>query len=253
MKFYEICFSPTGGTKKTADILTNVLTDNASLIDLTDRQTDFSKISLTPEDVAVAAVPSYGGRVPAAAVKRLSAISGNGARMILVCVYGGRAYEDTLAELLDTVRKSDFRAVAAVAAVAEHSIARQFASGRPDADDMAQLTKFAEKIHEKLILGNMIEPSVPGDHPYKKYGVSSIVPKAGKNCVKCGLCAHKCPIGAIDVNDPKKTDSSICISCMRCISVCPHSARKVNAVMLTAVSTMLKKVCTERKECELYL
>ena len=27
MKFYEICFSPTGGTKKTADILTNVLTD----------------------------------------------------------------------------------------------------------------------------------------------------------------------------------------------------------------------------------
>ena len=43
MKFYEICFSPTGGTKKTADILTNVLTDHASLIDLTDRQTDFSK------------------------------------------------------------------------------------------------------------------------------------------------------------------------------------------------------------------
>lgn len=115
------------------------------------------------------------------------------------------------------------------------------------------LQSLQKKSIEKLILGNMIEPSVPGDHPYKKYGVSSIVPKAGKNCVKCGLCAHKCPVGAIDVNDPKKTDSSICISCMRCISVCPHSARKVNAVMLTAVSTMLKKVCTERKECELYL
>lgn len=80
-----------------------------------------------------------------------------------------------------------------------------------------------------------------------------MVPKPGKDCVKCGLCAEKCPVHAIDSHDPKKVDGKTCISCMRCVSVCPHSARKVNGMMLAAVNTMLKKVCSERKECELYL
>lgn len=48
-------------------------------------------------------------------------------------------------------------------------------------------------------------------------------------------------------------DDKACISCMRCISVCPHNARKANPVMLAAVGVALKKVCSERKECELFL
>ena len=39
---------------------------------------------------------------------------------------------------------------------------------------------------------------------------------------------------------------------MRCVSVCPHGARKVNGVMLATVGAMLKKVCSDRKEPELY-
>lgn len=58
---------------------------------------------------------------------------------------------------------------------------------------------------------------------------------------------------AIDKENPKKVDEKACISCMRCISVCPHSARKVNPVMLAAASLMLKKVCSERKDCQLFL
>ena len=40
---------------------------------------------------------------------------------------------------------------------------------------------------------------------------------------------------------------------MRCVAVCPQGARKVNPVMLTAAQVALKKVCSDRKEGELFL
>ena len=80
-----------------------------------------------------------------------------------------------------------------------------------------------------------------------------MVPKATKECTNCGGCAAACPVQAIDKENPKKVDEKACISCMRCIAVCSHGARKVNPVMLSAASLMLKKVCSERKECELFL
>ncbi len=256
MKLYEICFSPTGGTKKTADLLTEGLTESAEakvFVDLTDSKTDFSDISLGREDVAVIAVPSYGGRVPGPAAERLAAIAGNGARAVLVCVYGNRAYEDTLAELQDTALRAGFRVISAIAAVAEHSIAHQFAAGRPDEEDQAQLAEFAGRIRQKITAGNTTAPTIPGNRPYKKSGGAGMIPKPDKNCVKCGLCAEKCPVQAIGKDNPAKVDSHACISCMRCVSVCPHSARRVNPVMLAAVNAMLKKSCSQRKPCELYL
>ena len=168
MKIYEICFSPTGGTKIAADMLAKGLTGEIQTVDLTDSKMNFSDISLEEEDLTVIAVPSYGGRVPEPAVKRISVIRGNGAKAVLVCAYGNRAYEDTLAELQDTAKQAGFRIVAAVAAITEHSIARQFAAGRPDVQDQAQLHAFAEKIQAKLDAENISEPSVPGNRPYKK-------------------------------------------------------------------------------------
>ena len=253
MKLYNIVFSPTGGTKKVADYLTSALEGDVTAVDLTDRKQDFHAVSLTKEDVAVISVPSYGGRVPAVAAERLSQVHGSGARAVLVCVYGNRAYEDTLVELEDTAKQAGFQVIAAVAAIAEHSIARQFAAGRPDAQDEAQLSDFAKQIRLKLSENNLTEPAIPGHRPYKKAGGTGVVPKATKDCTSCGVCAAECPVQAIDKDDPKKVDDKTCISCMRCISVCPHTARKVNPVMLSAASLMLKKVCSARKECELFL
>lgn len=253
MKLYDIVFSPTGGTKKVSALLTGALEGQVTSVDLTDSKQDFHTVPLTQEDVAVISVPSYGGRVPAVAVERLTRLNGQGARAVLVCVYGNRAYEDTLVELEDAAKQAGFRIIAAVAAVAEHSIARQFAAGRPDAQDAEQLSDFARKIQAKLSAGNSAEPAIPGNRPYKKAGGAGMVPKPTKECTKCGVCAAKCPVQAIDKENPKKVDEKACISCMRCISVCPHSARKVNSVMLSAVGLALKKVCSERKECELFL
>ena len=253
MKLYNIVFSPTGGTKKVADCLTGALDGDITTVDLTDSKQDFHAVLPSKEDVAVISVPSYGGRVPAVATERLGMVHGNSARAVLVCVYGNRAYEDTLIELEDTAKKAGFQVVAAVAAIAEHSIARQFAAGRPDAQDEAQLSDFAKQIQHKLYAADASEPAIPGSRPYKKAGGIGMVPKPTKECTNCGVCAAECPVQAINKEDPKKVDEKACISCMRCIAVCPQDARKVNPVMLSAASMMLKKVCSERKDCELFL
>ena len=253
MKLYNIVFSPTGGTQRVATALADALEGEAIRVDLTDGNQNFCTVQLTQEDVAIIAVPSYGGRVPAVAVERLAKLNGQGAHAVLVCVYGTRAYEDPLVELEDTARQAGFQVIAAVAAVAEHSIARQFAAGRPDVQDTKQLSDFARRIQAKLSAGDYTEPSIPGNRPYKKAGGAGMVPKPTKECTNCGVCAAKCPVQAIDKENPKKVNEKACISCMRCISVCTHSARKVNPVMLSAASLMLKKVCSDRKDCELFL
>ena len=103
MNYYNIVFSPTGGTQKVAGILAGNLTEQAAIIDLCDRNTDFGHFSFTQDDICLVAVPSYGGRVPSIAIQRLSQLKGNGAKAVLIVVYGNREYEDTLIELKDTL------------------------------------------------------------------------------------------------------------------------------------------------------
>ena len=64
-------------------------------------------------------------------------------------------------ELADVAKRAGFQVIAAVAAVAEHSIARQFAAGRPDSKDAAQLSDFAKKIQHKLSSADTSEPVIP--------------------------------------------------------------------------------------------
>lgn len=252
MNVYEIVFSPTGGTMKTADMVAQTLADAVTLVDLSDSKKDFRSVALNKNDVAVIAVPSYGGRVPTTAVARLAKLRGNGARAVVMAVYGNRAYEDTLLELQDTAAEAGFAVIAAIAAVAEHSIAHQFATGRPDAQDQQQLETFAQSIKEKLASGELSMPHVPGNRPYKTSSVS-MVPKATKACVSCGLCAQKCPVQAIDRLHPQNVDKKACISCMRCVAICPHHARRIHPIMQAAAALALKKACAQRKEAELFI
>lgn len=255
MDILQIIFSPTGGTKQVTDTITKEWGMSASEIDLTNAKTNYTALNLKKDDIAVIAVPSYGGRVPHLAAQRISKIRGNQAQCVIVCVYGNRAYEDTLIELGNIAEKSGFKVIAAVAAIAEHSIMHQYAAGRPDSKDKQELQNFARKILEKLNSHVAETPKIqiPGNYPYKKAGGAGLVPKAGNKCTNCGICAEKCPAQAISKENLKATDSKKCISCMRCVVQCPQSARKVNSAMVQAAALAMKKVCSIRKENELYI
>jgi len=246
--FYEITFSPTGGTKKSADLLSAAWSEKTE-IDLMDRKADFHHV-FTAEDVCLVAVPSFAGRVPAIAAERLKMMRGGGAKAILAAVYGNRAYEDTLAELEDILKDCGFQPVGGAAVVAEHSIFREFAAGRPDEKDAEQLKEWSEKLKEKAEKGGTV--SFPGNRPYKKYGAIPMTPKA-KICQNCGKCVSRCPVGAIPADNPKETDSDRCITCMACVAECPIGARGVNPVALAGAKALLKNALKGRKESEIFI
>lgn len=261
MKLMTIVCSPTGGTKKAAQILAAQWDCERVDIDLlaTAREATAAAANgcITPEDICIIAAPVFGGRIPAVATNALSRLKGNGALAVLVAVYGNRAYEDALLELRDTATNAGFVCVAGIAAVAEHSILRRFAEGRPDVQDNAQLAVFAEQIKAALSAASQVGKAavlaVPGNHPYKEYKVIPTVPKAGRACTACGACAQECPAAAISPQAPRRADSAACISCMRCIAVCPKQARRVSPLLLKAAEAKLAKACAGRKENELFL
>ena len=247
-------FSPTGGTAAVAEELGTHLGEYVREIDLTDAHADFSRERVAEDEVAVIAAPSYGGRIPRLAAQRLEQVRADGARAVVVSVYGNRDYEDCLAELQDIAEKGGFHVVAGVAAVAEHSIVRRYATGRPDAGDRAQLSQMGREIAKRL-RANVIPGKVtlPGKRPYKKEFSMSLAPAANSACTGCGICAERCPAQAIDHADPRVVNQSQCISCMRCVAVCPHDARRPNRFIVWLAGLMIRKACSKRKDPELFL
>ena len=247
---YVITFSPTGGVDKAAGMLAGRLFDSYETIDISRKSEE--KKELSSSDTALIAVPSFSGRCPGLAIENLKMIRGRNTKAIAMIVYGNRAYEDTLIELNDTLVSCGFSVVAGVAALAEHSILRQYASGRPDEEDRKVLEGFAERIKNKLSLEAIGVPVIPGNRPYKPMG-GHPTPVTTEACTKCGICAAKCPAGAISTIDPTQIDPEKCIGCMRCIKICPVNAKIVPEATLQGLDARIGKLLEGRKEAELFL
>ena len=252
MNYYSLYFSPTGGTKKVADTVAEGWGEEFTGEDLikSSYKTDFCS-----DDLCLISVPSFGGRVPAPAAEKLSRLHGNGAGAVLIAVFGNRAIDDTLLELSDLLVEAGFRPVAAMEAVARHSLVEKYGAGRPDAEDCAELKEYANKIRSALENNTLpAELKLPGNRPYREFGGVPLKPTvvSGKGTA-CGRCAEECPTGAIPKNDCKTTDTKKCISCMHCVAVCPNQARKLSKLMVAAASQSMKASCSGRKPNKLSL
>lgn len=251
MHYYQMIFSPTGGTAKVAAAITKNW-PSVKTIDLSIRNTSYTDIILETDSLVLIAMPVFGGAAPQLALDRLSQIHGNGALCAITAVYGNRAYEDTLVQLEDYATTAGFQVIAGISAVAEHSIIHQYAAGRPTSTDCEELTTFGEQICAKADAGMLSVPSFPGNRPSKK-SETGMVPNVHSSCSSCGLCARECPSGAISMENCKVTDKKKCISCMRCVSLCPVHAREINPIMAAVAAKFLKKSCSGEKANELFL
>ena len=139
MTIHNITFSPTGGTRRVGELLCKEFGGECVTTELCTKKENLKLPGIHTDDLTVISMPVYAGRVPAMAVERLKGIEANGARCVIIAVYGNRAYEDALVEMQDVATGMGFRVVAAIAAIAEHSICRMYGSGRPDAEDANEL------------------------------------------------------------------------------------------------------------------
>ena len=252
MNIHQITFSPTGGTRRVSELLCKGIAAESNLTELCTKLENLKYPIINADDLIVISMPVYAGRVPALAVERLKDIKANGAKCVIVAVYGNRAYEDALVEMQDIASEIGFQVIAAVAAIAEHSICRMYGAGRPDDEDAKVLASFGSYILNKVKTPQSFEPLVlPGNRPYKQ-GCSGPYPTANDGCAECGACASECPTGAISFNNLKAVNQELCIGCMRCVSVCPTQARGIGE-RLSFLTAHLKPLCSERNENELFI
>ena len=255
-----VSFSPTGTTRAVLQgVARGINADSVEFIDITHPDTRKQPLTLSENDLLVMGVPVYMGRVPALLSDWLGALDARQTPAAGIVVYGNRAYENALLELMDVLQERGCVPIAGAAFIGEHSFSSPdipTAHGRPDASDLRQAEQFGRGIAGTL--GDVTSPDrvagiqFPGSRPYdgvaKLWDVDFIA--IGDECSQCGLCAEVCPMGAIDPENSTMIDIEKCITCCACIKNCPQNARGIKPGPVQDAQHRLSNMFHERKEPE---
>lgn len=261
-----LLFSPTGTSKKVALAVADGYGAEAHITDATYRQP--ASLTFAHDELVIVAVPVYGGKVAPLALQRLEAMRGDNTPIVLIVVYGNRAYGESLTQLNAFVGERGFIAVAAAAFVGEHSYstsATPIAVGRPDMTDLAEARTWGKAIKEKM--DHIATPSaidltrlaaprtslitllrfglfIQQQRRKKPSGAKPVPVTDSDKCKKCGKCARLCPNGAIPHDNLLHTDPEKCIKCCACVKCCPTHAR----TFTTPYAPMLSRLFGKRRQ-----
>jgi ferredoxin len=258
-------FSPTGTTEKAARAFAEGTGIPHEIIDLTMRETrrSFTR-SFTANELVIAGLPVYGGRLPMNVEDFFSGLKGNGTPAVALVMYGNRAYEDALIELKIRLEERGFRVIAGAAFIGEHTFSKKIATGRPNEDDLGTAREFGSKTMATMGQPNSGILMVKGNYPFAAKGFNPTQPGGPltthsrivtmEECTHCGLCVENCPWGAIGSDDAVSTDNSRCMHCLRCIKICPVGARRIIGEKYPELlAEFEKRLNATRKEPELFL
>jgi len=253
---HNIYFSPTGSSRTyvstIADVLMKTFPSKAILFHNWTRQRG-DRILCDAEDILVLGFPVYAGRVPSVLEPYLAALRGNHTPAIVAAVYGNRAYEDALIEAYDILASRGFVVVAAGAFIAEHSMTSMVGTGRPDAADLKAASDFARQAAGHIASGVIHAVAVKGNRPYREvHKAPPAAPKTTDACTECLLCAKHCPMGIINLHDPRIIGSG-CLRCFSCVKSCPVQAKYFEDETIAKVRAMLEGNHTARKEPEIFV
>ena len=232
-----IYFSPTGTTRAVTEFVIQQLASRWGLpYSITSYTLPTEREQWKPlaeNELVVWGTPVYAGRIPN---KTLDFVKEHlqcpGAKFIALAVYGGRNYDDTLAELCQIATEGGLTPIGATAVVARHTFSTTLNAGRPNAEDYKRLERFCQDIDPEC----SVPINVPGNpHPEKYYtplkedGTPAKFLKAKpvtdlQRCNGCGTCVKVCPMGSRALEADKATTPGICIKCQACIKSCPQEA-----------------------------
>ena len=259
MKLTLMYFSPTHTTKKTVSAVGKIFFEKmlceTRVADLTSLVGRMREYSFDAEDVLIVGVPVYGGRIPPLLHSFLSGINGNGARAVILTVYGNRDYDDALLELYDLMVQQNFVVCAAGAFIGQHSYSEKVGAERPDVEDLLAAGTFGLAAYEKVVSGKTVVKKIRWKRPYKEYSPALLQPKQAPTedpakCIRCGKCIEVCPVCNLDA---ERHDSGRCIGCAACVRFCPVGARSLNDDNTIKVKTWLEENCLERRTPEFFI
>ena len=270
-KVWAVYFSPTGNAKK---VITTMAKKAAEVLSVPMGTFDFTLpenregiTSFESEDLVFFSTPVYAGRIPNKMLPYVqSAFEGNGAFAVPVSVFGNRNFDNGLIELRNELELHGFHTIAAAGIPTEHVFSSKLATGRPDADDLAKIAEFGEKVAKKVADMTEIPAKIEvrGDDPVTAYytplgtdGKPAVFLKAKpktdpEKCTKCGICATVCPMGSIPKDAPD-TCTGICIKCHACIKACPAGAKYFDDEAFLSHVEMLKQNYQRRAEAEWFI
>ena len=227
-------FTGTGNSEYCARFIADRIGDECFDLGERIRVKDFAPFE--SEKPWIICVPTYAWRIPAVVTELIEKAELKGSKeLYFVMTCGGQIgkAEKYNKALCDKTGKT-YKGTAKVK-MAENYLA-MFEVTTPDEEEtlMKEANASLEQVSALIMKGESLPTVREGaignilsgvvNDMFNKYYLKDDLFLVKDNCISCGLCAKKCPLGNVEIKDGKPEWKGNCPHCMACICNCPVEA-----------------------------